>query len=470
MSLRFGEGVSETIRRRLEHAFRSFCFVYGFRPTREGDVRLVYGAAARDGELALATGYTPRAGARRRTPPEPYRKAGLMADGEPDAFPCFHPASGGGGPDWLGEIFEWLGGESDRLAEAVDSVGRVAFSETLHGLHDLDPEVAWAGVAMRGLNQDIAAHAGPGWPDSPVAPAGVGSFAIVATHDLDFLPVSPPDTLARALKNAGIAAVAARDPALVLQILAAIGRDAVRRRSPLDTLDAMEALERELGIRSACFVICSRGHRRDANYTLPQVRERLARLAAAGMEIGVHGSYTSLSVPGQLQREYEALRELGFPARGGRQHWLRYRNGELYDALSQAGAEYDCSAGYAHRIGFRGGACFPFVPWDFSAEAPYPIVEIPLVLMDVALYTQFRRAFTEAERRARRLLRRASRYGWGGVSLVWHNTVFGGAQVPMPLGDLYWQLKEPDQRWTGGAELMDALAPRLTESGLTRAR
>lgn len=474
LALRFGEGVREPIRRRIAHAFQTFCGVYGFRGLSEGSeaqVRMVYGApAVRPKELELTASYAPRLGAGRGAPPRPYPRAGLFLDGEASDFPCLHARSHGRSPDWLGEIFEWLGGEAEHLAEAADPVGRVPFAQTLHGLYGLDPEVPYPAVAMRGLNQDIAAVAGAGWPDRPTGPPGVGGVALVATHDLDFLPVSVLGSLSRAMKNAAIAGVTHRDPALVLQIMLTTLRGALRGRSPLDSLGLMEEGERQSGIRSASYVICAKHHRRDANYSLndTSVRRALDRLAAAGMEIGVHGSYTSLEVPGRLADEYAALRAAGFRAAGGRQHWLRYRGSAWLAELVLGGAVYDCSVGYSDRIGFRAGACFPYTPWNFATEAGFPLLEIPLAVMDGALYTQFRHDFVQAEERTRRLFRRVASYGWGGVSLLWHNTAFGGAQLPRRLGELYWRLKEPTQVWMTGAGLIEAVRPRFELAGLAR--
>jgi hypothetical protein len=465
LSLRLGEHLSEPVGRRIRHAFRSFCAVYGYADSADAPVRLAYGAPAAPGELELSATYQPGIGSRPQRAPVPYARPELFADEEAAALPCLHPV--GRTPDWLGEIFEWLGGEAERLAGEADEVGRVPERATLHGLHRLDPETPYAAVAMRGLDQDIARHVGSGWPGRPAPLLPQSGTAIVATHDLDFLPTSATGSLARALKNAAIATVVHRDPRLVGQIVGAIAREAVRLRSPLDTLGTMTAREDELGIRSASYVICVQRHRRDANYRLdhPRVRRALAELAAAGAEIGVHGSYTSLEGMGRLAGEYAALRRTGVRVRGGRQHWLRYRNGELFQSLAESGAEYDCSVGYPHRIGFRAGACFPYLPWDFANERPFPLLEIPLAVMDVALFAQFRREVGEAEARTRRLLRRATAYGWGGVSVLWHNTAFGEGQLPRALGELYWRLPEPRQSWMSGSDLVDAVVPRFREAG-----
>ena len=37
------------------------------------------------------------------------------------------------------------------------------------------------------------------------------------------------------------------------------------------------------------------------------------------------------------------------------------------------------------------GVCFPYPPYDFEAEQPYPMLELPLVLCDNAVYLAGRR-------------------------------------------------------------------------------
>ncbi len=472
LSLVFGEAIDATVRRRVSYAYRVFCAVYGFRPVEGGDgPRLCYGLAASGArDIALSARYVARAPNIPAPGPQSDRlpPALLPRPDAPGVLPCFHGRSGAG-PDWLGEIFEWISGADDLAVTARDSVGRVPYENSLHERCGLDPTLPYAGMAMFALNRQIRQVVGDAWPDGPVRPwQEPFAAAVVATHDIDFLPLSRATVLHRWLKNAAIAALGYHDPALVLSILWSGVRGALRGRSPLDGLAEMCRRERAAGMRSTCTVICRRGHRRDANYDVddPRVRAVFDELARAGVELGVHGSYTSLDAPGRLAEEYARLAAAGHAACGGRQHWLRYAGPALFDELRRAGAAYDCTVGHATRSGFRHGACFPYPPYDFAREEPYPFLELPLVLMDVTLY-EYERGSAGVHEASRSILDRARLYGWGGVSVLWHDTVFGGAQLPRRIGDLYWRLKAADEQWMGGRELVERVRAHYEAAGLT---
>jgi peptidoglycan/xylan/chitin deacetylase (PgdA/CDA1 family) len=243
-------------------------------------------------------------------------------------------------------------------------------------------------------------------------------------------------------------------------------------RTALDSLGTVLGQEKERGIRSSWFVIPRRAHRRDASYELhhPAVRRHLARLIKAGAEIGLHGSYTSLESTGRLAAEYGKLRRAGYPVVGSRQHWLRYRtHNSLIREICAAGGWYDCSFGYRARPGFRHGACFPFPPYDFAAEAPFPVLELPLVMMDATL-DDLSRAGEDAVAVAQRVLTAVRGNGWGGVSILWHDTTFGSAPVGRHIAALYWQLQATNDLWLPAAELIETVWPRYADAGLLPTR
>ena len=463
LSLEFAAVVDDTTRRRISYAFRVFCAVYGHgvgtEVDRSGGVRLHYGSGpSSDSELGLPAGYR----ARERTVPAPAPT--LLPSGEAK-LSCFHPANGR--PDWLAEIFEWLSSADEHSIQDRDAVGRIPLAATLHGRHDLDPCIPYAALAMQRLNDEIRRHVGDGWSLAPEKPwAADHRRVIAATHDIDFLPLSRWEMAKRAAKNVAIAALLFRDPRLALSV-ARTGLGAVLRdRSGLGYYPAMLQEEERRGIASTFTVLCRKEHRRDANYDVddPRVRRFLNFLSQAGVELGVHGSYTSLSASGRLAEEYARLAASGFPAVGGRQHWLRYNDATLFEEMSHIGCWYDCTVGY-NWPGFRSGACFPYPPYDFSTESPFPILELPLVLMDVTLYGYSRDASKQREI-SERVLNAVREYGWGGVSILWHDTVVQGVQLPREVGDLYWKLKAPDERWLGARELVEQIWPRYAAAGL----
>jgi hypothetical protein len=192
----------------------------------------------------------------------------------------------------------------------------------------------------------------------------------VASHDLDHLSDRRLTNARRIAKNVGIALLQDRDPRTAAQIVGHAARHLARREAAVVGVGPLLAGEAERGVRATYTVIADSTHRRDAGYRLydPFVAGTLGAIAAAGHELAVHGSYRSLAVPGQLAREYELLRAAGHPPTGGRQHWLRHRGGELFRALADVGAEWDSTSGHPDDIGYRHGAAFPFLPYDFARE------------------------------------------------------------------------------------------------------
>jgi len=477
LGLRFGDGVDPVVAGRIDYAFRIFCACFGFVAAEgDGGPTLCYGAEPRGAlDVALAAGYRPGWGggtADRRTGPgaaaEPRfvpSPSGLPVPLE-RGFPAFHPTAQGR-IDWLAEIFAWCSGSLEASIAERDAIGRVPFAATVHARHALDPAVPYAATAMWALNRAIGERVGGGWPERPATPAGLdGTFAVAATHDVDFLPVSGGAVLHRALKNAAIG-LAAGDLGRVAAMITAAARRTGGATWLDGSLDDVSERESAEGIRATYAVLCRRSHRRDGNYDIadPAVRRRLARLAERGAEIAVHGSYTSLEAPGRLAEEYARLREAGFAPVGGRQHWLRARGGDLFDALEEVGATYDSTAGYPERPGFRHGVCFPYPPYDFSGERVYPFLEVPLAVMDAGLYAVDRDPATWGAL-AGEVLENARRHGWGGIAVLWHDTTMSGAQYPRALGDVYWTLKEPGDAWLPAAEVANAAGARYAAAGL----
>jgi hypothetical protein len=453
IDLQFGDAVPDATRRRMSYAAKTFAAVYGYEWDPGGArVRLCYGAEpSRATDVPLTASYRPRVmGA---GPAAQYHNDALFLDNEAESFPCLHPAPYG--VDWLGEIFEWIGGEAEHTTRAADELGAVPYADTLPGRFRLDPEVPWAALAMRGLNQEIRSTV-PGWPEGAAID---GKPIVVATHDLDFLPVSTVASVQRGLKNFLVAVFIYRSPRLALRILRNMGR--------FDDFEGIVRRERDEGVQASVFVMTAKTHRRDANYRLddPEVLRLLHKLLDAGLDIGVHGSYDSL-FGGSLQNEYERLRRVGFEPLGGRQHWLRYRPQELFAQLVRAGALYDCSVGYNDQPGFRAGASFAFVPYDFANEQPFPLLEFPTVVMDATLFRLHGFDIDAAKSHVDRILRRARLYSPGSVAVVWHNTAFGGGQLPRAIGDLYWALRRPGTDWVSGKNAAMALWPSFASAGL----
>jgi hypothetical protein len=288
---------------------------------------------------------------------------------------------------------------------------------------------------------------------------------------VDFLPIDRISSVTRSAKNAVISLLLGRSPRMFASQIAQAFRAAITARNALDQIPALLEGEATRSAGASFYFITSNRHRRDANYRLEeaQVIRLLHDLAEQGMEVGVHGSFTSLDEQDQLRNEFACLRRFGFDPKGGRQHWLRFTVDRLIREVERTGAAYDTSLGWTDQVGFRAGACFAFPPYNFESERPASFLEIPLVIMDQALQESEK---SEEKRydAAAAILAVSRQYGWGGISLLWHPNAFGGCQLSPDSGRIFWRLL--DQRatwndcWTSGVSFVSAIQERYRRVGL----
>jgi len=321
------------------------------------------------------------------------------------------------------------------------------------------------------LLQRALREVAPGCPSEPISPVPSVRHFVVCTHDVDFVPLSGWGNARRLAKNAIIATFLYRSPMLGVQQAGHLLRLAVGGRSPLDQLPSLIHGQIQRGVKASYYFLSYSCHRRDGNYQVddPRIVDIMRSLDRQGMEVGVHGSYTSLDHGPGLASEFARVRELGFRAEGGRQHWLRFTLERLIPALEDANALYDSSLGWSEHIGFRGSACFPFPLYDFENERPTPFLEIPMVVMEGSLLAA-RVPEQDWFDTVSEMLAVSRRYGWGGIALLWHPTAFGGGQHPISMGELFWRLVDARNQWkdtwTSASEFVHAVRQRYADTGL----
>ena len=68
------------------------------------------------------------------------------------------------------------------------------------------------------------------------------------------------------------------------------------------------------------------------------------------------------------------------------------------------------------------------------------------------------------------LLSVSRRYGWGGISLLWHPAAFGGGWLSHAVGDVFWRLmdsrNERQETWLSAIEFVRSVRQRYIEVGL----
>jgi hypothetical protein len=448
-----------------------FCAIYGHEPVigdegyQSSDVTLTYTESAQRGDaICLTNGYAVRP----MYQPAPYPKDFAQNRGR---TVLFYSSSSGREPDWLAEIFEWVSCADEYSVRERDSVGRVPFAASYVGRHELDPGQPYAAVAMAFL-QGAIARLKPQCRLKPQSPSLSTHHFLINTHDVDYLPGKRGDSCYRLAKNALISLLFYKSAkAAADQMKRALGV-ALGACDPLDQIPFLADEERSQQVTASYYFLCRKEHRRDSNYSIDESAtvSLMHSLEDNGqMEVGVHGSYRSMEQPDGLATEFDHVRELGFHPIGSRQHWLRFTIPHLVQAVRRAGAAYDASIGWPDNPGYRAGACFAFPPYDFEQEAPAPFLEIPLVVMDRAAVTS-RTNQGAGHEAVSDVLASSRRYGWGGISVLWHPTAFGGGQYPEEVGDFFWNMLDSRiqgaEAWSSAASFVGNVWQRYKDAGL----
>jgi peptidoglycan/xylan/chitin deacetylase (PgdA/CDA1 family) len=306
-----------------------------------------------------------------------------------------------------------------------------AYSSRLHELGVLSKPLInqYAAILARRLNvwcehRNIRLSERPRWK-------GGAKFAVVLSHDVDAIRRWSVAQAWRLLKQARNP----RDFAFrhgVTSILDSL-RHAKAIQDPMCSFDRWMAEESRYGYRSTfyfCVPAPKPRHPYDPTYRFEDAVEFEGRtitcgelmrvMIERGFEVGLHGSYLSHESRDVLSRgKSQVEKVLGRDIAGLRQHFLRFDARTTWSAQEAAGFDYDSTLGYNEAIGFRAGIAAPFHPWNASSETAHRILELPMTVMDGALFRSLKLSPALAARRVREHIDIVEAVG-GLAVLLWH--------------------------------------------------
>jgi len=228
-------------------------------------------------------------------------------------------------------------------------------------------------------------------------------------------------------------------------------------------------LEESFGYRSTFFFLPypdTHAHVLDGDYRFSdrvrfdkrviRVADMMREIAAAGWEIGLHGTYNSASRKDMLQRQKESVEDIiGREVMSVRQHYLNHVPGLTHRLQAEAGFRVDSTIGHTRAIGLKMGTSHPHLIWDAEARRAFPLVEIPLIAMDTPLLIS-----GLEQQGARQAMDQLKRIGEGIASsggvfcLNWHPH-----NLPMlPLQEIYRDLLSWSKDLGASAHRMDSFA------------
>jgi len=455
----------------MMYAFRVFSAIYGYEvsPNAEAaEYRCHYGHQpdASQGKAALAipvryadrgmASELPRLSKVRYANEEIYLVYGLERDS--------------GQPDWLGEIFEWLSCSLELPIVSRDAVGRIPYSETVFAKQKISPLKPHVALIMAWMENALQNGGAVEALPKATSPLSSTEHMVVCSHDIDFHFTGKTGALRRLGKNVGISLTHYRSPSFLFSNFRMMAGLAFNRHPGEYVRPMLREIEKR-GFRSTLFAVADSAHRRDPSYQLSEIESHLRHAAERGFSIGVHGSYSSVIEKDSLAEETTALeRIIGGKPQGGRQHWLRFdTHCKLFGAIERAQLTYDSSLGFPEVCGFRNGANFAFPPYDFLNERPYPILEIPLAIMDGSLPAASRTFRASPQELTDEILRESRKWGWGGIGILWHNPV-EPIQVPDEVNRVFWTCAEKRHRyaeqWMSADQFLSASFSRYRAAGL----
>jgi peptidoglycan/xylan/chitin deacetylase (PgdA/CDA1 family) len=195
-------------------------------------------------------------------------------------------------------------------------------------------------------------------------------------------------------------------------------------KSPYKNLREISKIEEKYGAKSTFFILPSEHDFRRKRYNLSDISDDVNYLLDEKFEIGLHTPYYSFNNVEAIRRDKALLeKEFKIEIKGCRNHYLRFKIPDSWDILESVGFEYDTTYGLNESIGFRNGVSHPFYPYNLNEQSQKRIIELPLHIMDTALFTRMSIDVGSVWSRVKQVIDCVENNG-GVVTVLFHNSWF----------------------------------------------
>ncbi len=163
---------------------------------------------------------------------------------------------------------------------------------------------------------------------------------------------------------------------------------ALKKTDPYDTFEYLMTLAEKNKSLFQFYFLGGGKTKYEGYYQLqdPRIKALIEEIKSRGHALGLHPSYATYQDAEKIEEEKVTLEEnSGMSITFSRQHFLRFSIPETWNQLAIAGISEDSTLGYAAEPGFRCGTCKPFPVFDIQQRKELPLMERPLLIMDVSL-------------------------------------------------------------------------------------
>jgi hypothetical protein len=210
---------------------------------------------------------------------------------------------------------------------------------------------------------------------------GNEDFAVCLTHDVDEIEKYRRPPLFSVLREIRNGKIKKSFKIVVDYLKTKLG---LRKDPCKESIESLIEIEEKYNFKSSFYFMVN-----EKRYSLNDlwINNLFLELKERGFEIGIHpgfDAYNNLQVFRQQKKYLEEKVDLKI--RGGRNHYLNFKNPQSWEIFENTGLEYDTTLGYAGFEGFRCGICHPFKPFNLIKRTTMSFWEVPLIAMDITLF------------------------------------------------------------------------------------
>ena len=199
------------------------------------------------------------------------------------------------------------------------------------------------------------------------------------------------------------------------------------KKDPWDIYDELERLLCQNQLSSVFFFLLADKSEYDRNlyYQNPEM-DKLVNKVKSFSEIGIHPSFHSSEISGKILVEKERLEKLSSQKIiKSRQHYLKFKFPETFNALLSSGIVEDYSMGFPEMPGFRAGTCKPFYFYNLKNEKSSSLKIFPVTCMDATFLYYMEKSPEKALVDILNLLKEVKNVN-GTFIPIFHNDILGG--------------------------------------------
>ena len=381
-----------------------------------------------------------------------------MRTWEKESWPVLFPGDAPKDDDLVASAFFWLAAWQEHVVRRRDVHARFVHEDSLQcalgttGRPVVDAYRTQIAAALR--TQGITPQPRR-WGDA--------SWALCPTVDVDYLTKWRKGMIYRETVEHLVCNLHGQSAGPRIRRFGQFLRDALR---PGDVYQkALERIHTEIRQHgTGTFFVKAASHGpKDVHYALhhPFLTRFAAALRSDGFEIGVHPSYHAHTHIGYMASERQAVAAMsGQHPLSVRQHYLRYEAPITPRIQERVGFGIDATLGFAEIEGFRNGTCMPFLRYDCAANAVGSMWQMPLAIMESALFNRRGLSLAAASEATRGILAECERFG-GVAVLLWHGVLWDEMDHPGWGAHFLETLTHAVKRQATVASLKDALSAWL---------